>query len=146
MNSAVVSGGRSINVGSWLERTRLKYPAATKRFARNPCDAAYDLGIVRITKVPDWHGRFGGRDKEQTAPLEFAPAAVVTIVAELDKIDRAVVFAGPNTLGDLILTGIDLHECAWTDQGIERVVLGPDVPVKHILETRLLLQEAGHLT
>jgi hypothetical protein len=96
--------------------------------------------------VPDWYRRFGGRDKEQAAPLEFAPAAGVTIVAKLDKIDRTVVFARPHTLGDLALTRIDLDECARTDQGIERVVLGPDIPIKHISETCLLQQEERHLT
>jgi hypothetical protein len=39
---------------------------------REAYDTAYDVGVLRISKVPDGHG-FGRRDEEQVVPLEFAP-------------------------------------------------------------------------
>jgi len=53
-------------------------------------------------------------------------------------------FVGPNALDDLILTRIDLYERARTDQWIECVVLGPDVPIEHMPRASVLRQEQGH--
>src|SRR5207245_1059462 len=74
------------------------------------------------------------------------PTAGIAIVTEFYKIDRTVVFARPNTLDDLILMRINLDECAWPNQGIERVVLGPDVPVKYVPYASVLHQEERHFT
>src|SRR5438128_10297016 len=41
---------------------------------------------------------------------------------------------------------INLDECAWPNQGIERVVLGPDVPVKYVPYASVLHQEERHFT
>src|SRR5258708_36867511 len=99
---------------------------------RNPGNAAYDLGILRIAKRPDGHRRHGGRDKQQAASVVVAPTASVAIVAKLDKVDGTVVFAWPHVLDDLVLMRINLNECTGPDQRIERVVLGPDVSIKYV--------------
>ncbi len=71
-------------------------------------DAAPDLGILRVTKVPDRHGRVGRQDKEQVGSLKLAPTAGITIIPKFHKIHRTLVFAQPHIFGDLILLGIDL--------------------------------------
>ena len=96
---------------------------------RNPCDAAYDLSILRIAKGTNGHWRFGRRDEQQAASFVVAPTAGVAVVAQLNEINRTVVFARPNALDDLVLTRINLYERARPDQRIQGVVLGPDVPV-----------------
>lgn len=77
--------------------------------------------------------------------LDLAPTAGVTVVAQLHKIDRAVVFTWPNVLSDLVLLWIDLHECARTYERIECVIVGSDISVKHFLCTGLLNKEKRHL-
>jgi hypothetical protein len=61
--------------------------------------------------------------------LDFTPTAGVAVVAQFDKIDPAVVFAWPDAFSDLILLRIDLHESAWADERIKRVIVGPDIPI-----------------
>ena len=41
--------------------------------------------------------------------------------------------------------GIDLHERAWTYDGIECVIVGTDVPIEESLRARLMKQENRHL-
>lgn len=75
-----------------------------------------------------------------------APTAGVAIVAKLDKVDGTVVFARPRVLDDLVLMRINLNECTGTDQRSERVVLGPDVPIKYVPYASVLHQEQRHFT
>src|SRR6516165_7937962 len=78
------------------------------------------------------------------AALHFAPATGITIVVQLDEIDRTVVLVWPNSLDDFVLLWIDLHECSRTDNGIERVVVGSDITVQKS-RTRLLHKKKSHL-
>src|SRR5919198_3712794 len=47
--------------------------------------AAYDIGVLRISKVRDGYRRFWRRDQKQIVPLEFAPTDRITVVAQFHK-------------------------------------------------------------
>jgi hypothetical protein len=73
-------------------------------------DTTYDLGLLRVSKMPDGYGRFWRRDQQQIVPIEFAPTDRITVVAQFYKIDWAFMFARPHTSNDFVLLRIDLHE------------------------------------
>ena len=75
-----------------------------------------------------------------------APTASVTIVSEFDEIDGAVMLAGPLSFDDPVLVRIDLDKCAGADQGIQRVILSPDVPVENIACSGVLRKKKRHFT
>jgi hypothetical protein len=76
-------------------------------------DTPHDIGVLRISKMPDGHRRFWRWDQKQVAPLKLAPTNRVTVVAQFHKIDRAFVFARPHTSNDFVLLRINLHEGFW---------------------------------
>src|SRR5689334_21752328 len=98
----------------------------------NPSHPAYNLCLLGIAKRADWNGRLRVRNNQQAASFMVAPTASVTIVSEFDEIDGAVMLAGPLSFDDPVLVRIDLDKCAGADQGIQRVILSPDVPVENI--------------
>ena len=67
------------------------------------------------------------------------------VVAQFHKINRAFVFARPHTSNDFVLLRIDLHEGAGPNDGIKRVIIGPNIPVENFLRASLLKQEKWHL-
>ena len=108
-------------------------------------DTTHDIGVLRISKMPDGHRRFWRRDQKQIVPLEFAPTDRITVVAQFHKIDRTFVFARPHTSNYFVLLRIDLHEGAWANDWIKRVIIGPNIPIENLLRAGLLQQEEGHL-
>ena len=108
-------------------------------------DTPHDIGVLRIAKMPDGHRRFWRRDQKQIVPLEFAPTDRITVVAQFHKINRTFVFARPHTSNDFVLLRIDLHEGAWANDGIKRVIIRPNIAIEDLLRAGLLEQEKGHL-
>ncbi len=78
-------------------------------------------------------------------PLEFAPTDRIMVVSQFHKIDWAFVFARPHPSNYFVLLRIDLHEGAWANDGIKRVIIGPNIPIENLLRAGLLEQEKGHL-
>jgi hypothetical protein len=101
-------------------------------------DTTYDVGLLRVSKMPDGYGRFWRRDQQQIVPIEFAPTDRITVVAQFYKIDWAFMFARPHTSNDFVLLRIDLHEGAWANDGIKRVIVGPNIPIENFLWAGLL--------
>jgi hypothetical protein len=48
------------------------------REARN---ATHDIGVLRISKMPDGYRRFWRRDEKQIVSFEFTPTDCITVVA-----------------------------------------------------------------
>lgn len=108
-------------------------------------DTPHDVGVLRISKMPDGYRRFWRRDEKQIVSFEFAPTNRITVVAQFHKIDRTFVFARPHPSNYFVLLRIDLHEGAWANDGIKRVIIGPNVAIEDLLRAGLLEQEKGHL-
>src|SRR5205085_10976976 len=77
-------------------------------------------------------------------PLKFAQTDRIPVVAQFHKIDRTFVFARPHTSNYFVLLRIDLHEGAWANDGIKRVINGPTIPIENLLRAGLLEYEKGH--
>ena len=54
-------------------------------------------------------------------------------------------FARPHASNYFVLLRIDLHEGAWANDGIKRVIIGPNISIENLLRAGLLQQEKGHL-
>jgi hypothetical protein len=108
---------------------------------RIPDDAAHDLGILRIAQMANRNRRLRRWNQEQVVPLQFAPTTGVAIIPQFEKVHGTLMFARPSPLCYPVLTRINLHKRARTDQRIEGVVVSADIPIEHFLQPGLLSQE-----
>jgi hypothetical protein len=84
----------------------------------------------------------GGGDQKQLVPVQFAPAASVTI-PKLDEKDGPVKFVLPVPRLHLILPLIDFDERAGPDQRIQGVVIESDIAAEAFPQIQLLQEGEG---
>src|SRR6266404_2034741 len=105
---------------------------------------AYDFSLRREVESANLLRRLWVRDDNQLTTVHLALTANIAI-AELHEIDGTVKFSPPFLGADLPLAGVNLHQRARPDEGMESVVLQADVSVHRLALIQMLQQANGNL-
>ena len=108
-------------------------------------DLSDDFRVHPGDETSDLAGREGMGQQPKMLVVLLTPTAAIA-VAQLDKVDRAVILGTPGAGQNFSDPRIDLHEGARAENGKERVVFESYIPVEVLANVKLLDQGDGDLT